>query len=178
VSFVHNPTNDPTEMTKGGARPTASWLISHLLSSGSGSDSLGAVSSSDLARALGVEDLELSYDGRDQDQDQAQVYLTKQQDALQKLTGGVKVGEMSVERYEAYVGASRLVVREMGALPGEQVLLVNGRVSAGCFLFVLCEVYLVESGLIRSWVRLSLASSVQWILGRWRVMKLGRGLSL
>jgi hypothetical protein len=62
----------------------------------------------------------------------SQIHLSSQQELIDKLTGGVKITGLNQE----YVRASRLVARELGVQPGQEVLLVNGRVSfrfAGVF---------------------------------------------
>jgi hypothetical protein len=128
ISFVHNPAGEPIETPEGNReRPSASQLISYLISSGT----LANASPLDLMLALGLGDPATADDI--QAQNQNQVPLTSQQESVDKLTGGVKIPETNL----AYVRASRLVARELGVLPEQQVLLVNGRVST-----VLCLVLL------------------------------------
>jgi hypothetical protein len=79
-----------------------------------------------------------------QAQNENQTPLMSQQEFVDKVTGGLKVNEMD----PAYVRASRLVARELGVLPGQQVLLVNGRVS----IFFVSE---VEAHIVAWAIRLS-----------------------
>jgi hypothetical protein len=62
----------------------------------------------------------------------SQMRLLSQQELMDKLTWGVKVTGLNQE----YARASGLVARELGVQPGQEVILVNGRVSfrfAGVF---------------------------------------------
>jgi UDP-glucose:glycoprotein glucosyltransferase len=52
-----------------------------------------------------------------------------QEGILQDLAGGVAIGDFSVAAYARYVKSSRLVARELQLSPGEQALIVNGRVG-------------------------------------------------
>jgi UDP-glucose:glycoprotein glucosyltransferase len=93
---------------------STSRLISHLLST----NSLSKASPTLLLQALGLETTS----------DDAQVRLTRE-DATSKLTGGVAVSNFEFESYVKYVKACRLVSRELQLTPGQQGLIVNGRVS-------------------------------------------------
>ncbi|KAF9461692.1 glycosyltransferase family 24 protein, partial [Collybia nuda] len=133
ISFIHNSANDPLETA---VQPTASWLISHLFSSGR----LLKVSAAQLLRGLEIP-VSSGTDG-------AQARLSQQHEALLELTGGVPSSEFNREEYVDYVRRSRLLAREMGISPNEPVILVNGRlvgpVGNGDFLsadFKALEVY-------------------------------------
>ncbi|GLB42376.1 putative UDP-glucose:Glycoprotein Glucosyltransferase [Lyophyllum shimeji] len=110
ISFIHNPVSDPPETTN---RPVASWLISHLIKS----HLLSKAAPEQLLWALGA----------DATGDGAQTVLS-QDEAVQPLTAGVKVADFDAGGYAEYVTSSRLVAREIGVAPGQQALLVNGRV--------------------------------------------------
>lgn len=97
-------------------RPRISWLISHLLSA----KLLSKVSPARLLHALGLE-LAVAADS-------PQVPLSGE-GVLRELTGGVALGDMDSDAYAQYVRSSRLVVRELQLAPGEQALILNGRVS-------------------------------------------------
>lgn len=47
---------------------------------------------------------------------------------MRSLTGDLKVSDFSARAYTNYVQTSRLIARELHLSPGEQVILVNGRV--------------------------------------------------
>jgi hypothetical protein len=79
----------------------------------------------ELIRALGLEVEENLVDAQAQAQAQAQAHLASRQEAIDKLTGGVKIGGLN----PGYLHASRLVARVLGVSPGQQAVLVNGRVS-------------------------------------------------
>ncbi|KAF5378749.1 hypothetical protein D9615_006978 [Tricholomella constricta] len=130
ISFIHNPVNDPTETTN---RPLASWLISHLIKS----HQLSNAAPEQLLRVLGVE----------VPSEETQTVLS-QDEMVRALIGGVKVADFDAKRYAEYVKASRLLVRDIQIAPGQQALLVNGRVvgpiEAGDFCaadFSALEVY-------------------------------------
>lgn len=112
VSFIHNPTNDPLEST---VQPTASWLISHLLST----NRLSKASATQLLRGLGMT--------ASVGADEAQAPLS-QQDELLELTGNVPTSDFNKDDYVNYVRRCRLVAREMGISSKDPVILVNGRV--------------------------------------------------
>lgn len=88
------------------------------------------MSPSDLLRALGP----WNEDTVDVDaQAQTQTHLTSHEDLISKLTGGESAE--SLESKSGYLHACRLVAKELGLLPGERALLVNGRVSfPPCYL--------------------------------------------
>ncbi|KAG5641244.1 hypothetical protein DXG03_005668 [Asterophora parasitica] len=110
ISFIHNPVDTPTEAK---SRPLASWLILHLIKS----HLLSKTTPDQLLRVLGFE----------VPTESTQTVLS-QDERVQALTGGVKVAEFDAKRYADYVTASRLLARDIQISPGQQALLVNGRV--------------------------------------------------
>ncbi|KAG6839745.1 hypothetical protein C0991_012004, partial [Blastosporella zonata] len=110
ISFIHNPVDDPTE---GPNRPLASWLIAHLIKT----NLVSKTAPEYFLRALGVVG----------PTNGAQAVLS-QDEVIRALTEGVKVVDFDPVYYAEYVKASRLVAREIGVAPGQQALLVNGRV--------------------------------------------------
>lgn len=48
---------------------------------------------------------------------------------FESLTGGVSLDRIVPEEYSDYVKQSQLLARELGLLPGQKGLVVNGRVS-------------------------------------------------
>lgn len=115
ICFIHNPTHT----TNDGAtqRAPISWSISHLLST----NTLSKASPSHLLRALGLESPVAPNDS-------PQVPMS-QEETLSELTGGVAVSDFEPESYAKYVKTSRLVTRELQLTPGQQALVVNGRVG-------------------------------------------------
>ncbi|KAJ6562664.1 glycosyltransferase family 24 protein [Mycena capillaripes] len=120
VSFVHNPGNNDRDPN---VRPPVSWLLSHLLSK----NLLSKASSARLLRALGVDAPVSPSDG-------PQIPLSKDED----LTDGVGLSGYSSEDYNRFVHSSRLVARDLQLAPGDQALVINGRIvgpiQAGDFL--------------------------------------------
>jgi UDP-glucose:glycoprotein glucosyltransferase len=116
VSFIHNPTTIDREP---GARPPASWLISHLL----GRNLLSKASPARLLKALGVADSVIQTEG-------SQIPLSDD-----GLTDGVGISGYSSDDYDKYVKSCRLVARNLQIVPGELALIVNGRVSTPTILF-------------------------------------------
>ena len=55
--------------------------------------------------------------------------LLVNKNTFESLTGGVSLDKIVPEEYSDYVKQSRLVARELGLLPGQKGLVVNGRVS-------------------------------------------------
>ncbi|KAJ6586424.1 glycosyltransferase family 24 protein [Mycena vulgaris] len=110
VSFVHNPSTldaaDPT------VRPPVSWLLSHLLAR----NLLSKASSSRLLRALGLEAPVSPSEG-------TQIPLS-----TDDLTEGVGIAGYSSDDYATFVRSSRLVARELQLVPGQQAVVINGRV--------------------------------------------------
>ncbi|KAJ7608670.1 UDP-glucose:glycoprotein glucosyltransferase-domain-containing protein [Roridomyces roridus] len=113
LSVVHNPSSvNPDSI----ARPPVSWLLSHLL----GRNLLSKASSTRLLRALGLE-----FEVPVVPSEGSQIPLTKGDD---DLTDGVGLAGYSAEDYDKFVKSSRLVARELQLAPGQQALVVNGRV--------------------------------------------------
>ncbi|KAJ7057937.1 UDP-glucose:glycoprotein glucosyltransferase-domain-containing protein [Mycena amicta] len=113
VSFIHNPSKldaDPN------VRQPVSWLISHLL----GRNLLSKASSDRLRCALGLGDVPVV-------PEDAQIPIGNYCSALD-LAGGIGVSGYSAEDYAAFVTSSRLVARELQFAPGQQGLIVNGRI--------------------------------------------------
>jgi UDP-glucose:glycoprotein glucosyltransferase len=116
VSFIHNPnTSAPT--TAADQRRT-STLVSHLLAS-------RAIEMATPAQLLTV--LGISFP-RESGGEQSQKVLS-QQATLEELMGGVSIDNVEVSTYEWYAEASRRVVQQLGLAPGQQAVLLNGRVS-------------------------------------------------
>ncbi|KAJ7513036.1 glycosyltransferase family 24 protein [Mycena galericulata] len=113
VSFVHNPTTVDADST---TRPPVSWFLSHLLAR----NLLSKTSAGRLLRALGLEEQvpAVQSDGH-------QIPLVKERE---DLTDGVGLSGYSAEEYDKFVRSSRLVVRQLQLAPGQQALVVNGRV--------------------------------------------------
>ncbi|KAF8069177.1 glycosyltransferase family 24 protein [Lyophyllum atratum] len=130
ISFIHNPPNDPTGAAR---RPVTSWWIAHLVK-----DHL--LSKASLEQLLQVLSARVTSDG-------AQAVLPHDE-LLRTMTGTDNVVDFDETRYAEYVKASRLVAREIEIAPGQQALLVNGRVvgpiEAGDFRaadFAALEIY-------------------------------------
>jgi hypothetical protein len=119
VSFIHNPTHVINGETSQQA-PT-SRLISHLLST----KTLSKASPSRLLRALGPE-TPVFPNG------DSQVPISEQE-SLSELLEGVTV---EPESYTQYVKTSRLVLRELQLTPGQQALIIDGRVGAAPLLMI------------------------------------------
>ncbi|KII87653.1 glycosyltransferase family 24 protein [Plicaturopsis crispa FD-325 SS-3] len=124
ISFIHNPVNSSATVTD---RPHMSWFLSHLISA----SLLPQTSPSHLLRALGLESIVDTHNN-------PQVVLAKDEGSLDKLTGGVGLNDIDAAEYASYEKSCRLVARELGLAPGEQALIVNGRIvgpfPAGEFL--------------------------------------------
>jgi UDP-glucose:glycoprotein glucosyltransferase len=108
MTFVHNPTT--IDAFKPQSR--ASWLVSHLLAA----NLMSKVSPAKLLTAIGF------------DSPVSQAVLSAPGD-LDELTGGVRLEDMDATAYSQYVKSSRLVAREVQVSPGQQALIINGRVS-------------------------------------------------
>ncbi|EGO03944.1 glycosyltransferase family 24 protein [Serpula lacrymans var. lacrymans S7.3] len=110
VTFVHNP-----------APSTHSHSVSSLLSQLISKDVLATISPARLKRALGLDEAG-SVSTPDES---AQVALKA--DLLREY--GVDGGEVVVaeDAYAGYVGSCKALARELRLLPGEQAILVNGR---------------------------------------------------
>ncbi|KAJ6626996.1 glycosyltransferase family 24 protein [Mycena sp. CBHHK59/15] len=109
VSFIHNPTSIVAD-TK--TQPPISWLLSHLLAK----NLLSKASPRRLLRALGLDDPISPSDG-------AQIPLSKDD-----LIDGVGISGYSPDDYAKYLKSSRLIARDLQLAPGQQALIVNGRV--------------------------------------------------
>lgn len=115
ISFVHNPSAPFTdEVTE---KPHISSLVAHLVAT----NALSKATPSRLLRALGLDSPAAPNYG-------PQTVLS-QQDTLNELTGGVASDDFSAEAYAQFTKSSRLVARELQLGPGQQALLINGRVS-------------------------------------------------
>lgn len=65
---------------------------------------------------------------------------------FEELTGGVSLDGIVSQDYSDYVKQSHLVAREMGLLPGQKALVVNGRVSRYlCLDSFFVNFYLISS---------------------------------
>lgn len=106
ISFIHNPANDPSQLKSG---LTTASLLSHLVVAGR----LSMVSSVRLLRALDLDSSTSDYS--------TQTLLNK--DALEDVLEG-KIEGIDYGMYQR----NRLVLRELNVAPGEQVLIINGRV--------------------------------------------------
>lgn len=54
--------------------------------------------------------------------------MISEQATINDLTGGVLLKDVSREVYDKYLTSSHLLAQEIGIEPGEQALVVNGRV--------------------------------------------------
>ena len=112
LTFVHNPS--------GGSKPTAerttsSNLIAHLVTNGHMSES--GVTPGRLGKALGLNivSAEESISG------QSQVLFEDSHHIFPS-------GKADDQTYKEYVQASKLLARELGFAPGEEGLVMNGRI--------------------------------------------------
>lgn len=111
VSFVHNPT------PKNGDKPsTRSLLISKLIQKAS----LSTVSPDQLLRALGFAPVNFGHDG-------PQTVLSQEQ-TLRQLTGGAAFTDFDREVHADYVRACNSLIQELHLSPGDNGIVVNGRV--------------------------------------------------
>lgn len=108
LTFVHNPASVPSS-----DRSSASWLLSHLVAS----DRLSKVTPGQLLRVL---DNDVTISG-----DAAQAPLSQVKELV-----GVDAAEFDATAYAAYVKAGLLISRKVNLQPGQQGLVVNGRVSS------------------------------------------------
>ncbi|KAF7307809.1 hypothetical protein MKEN_01141000 [Mycena kentingensis (nom. inval.)] len=117
ISFVHNPAQlraDPD------VRPPVSWLLSHLI----GRNLLSKASSPRLLHALG---LDVSQDLPIVPHDGPQIPIGKDGSEMD-LTEGVGLSAFSATEYAGFVKSSRLVAKDLHFAPGQQGLVVNGRI--------------------------------------------------
>jgi len=98
-------------------QPTVSSLLSHLHTQGL----FASMSPSELLIAVGLASPPLT-------EDESQTVLT-QESLIERLKKGDGSKEDSKKAYRDYVLSSSLVAREIGLRPGQQALVVNGRVS-------------------------------------------------
>lgn len=167
MSFIHNPSSN-FKGPESTPRAPASWLLSHLHIRGSLSKATPAI----LLSALG---LDSNIDGYVPPVSEGSQIPLGKTDAYEALTEGVHLDHLKLEEYVDYVKAGRLVARELGLVPGQSALVVNGRVSVPwlflCFL-------LISSLKTRLLVRLRQVTSVLRILKRWKTMNTKSGLNL
>lgn len=119
ISFIHNPSKR-INLEKG-ARSPASWLISHLHMK----ELMQHTSTVDFALALGIQLENITTVTNNGEQ----IPMTGDE-AFAKITGGTMLDDFAPEEYIDYVGASRLMVRDLQLSPGQSALVVNGRVSS------------------------------------------------
>ena len=100
-------------------QPTVSSILSHLHTRGL----FAGTSPSDLLTAVGLASPSLA-------ENEPQTVLT-QESLIEKLTEDDGSNADSKRMYRDYVLSSRLAAREIGLRPGQQALIVNGRVSPG-----------------------------------------------
>ena len=114
MSFVHNPAPNSSIAVK---RDKPSFILGRLISQGS----LSRVSSSRLLDALGLGEAPVPVEGD-------QVVITSPETFEDILDEPLSDGTEE-DLYEKYVRSSRLFARELKLSPGQQVLVVNGRVG-------------------------------------------------
>ena len=113
---MHNSANiDDVDVVQ----PTVSNLLSHLHTRGL----FTGTSPSELLAAVGLVQPSLEENG-------SQTVFT-QESLIEKLTKDDGSNGDNKKMYRDYVLSSRLVAREIGLRPGQQALIVNGRVSPG-----------------------------------------------
>lgn len=113
IAFLHNPANiDDVDVVQ----PTVSSLLSHLHTKGL----FASTSSSELLTAVGL--------APPMTENESQTVLTRES-LIEKLTKVDGSKEDSKKMYRDYVISSCLVAHEIGLHPGQQALIVNGRVS-------------------------------------------------
>nr|GAT58270.1 predicted protein [Mycena chlorophos] len=110
LTFIHNPTKLEADS---GDRPHASWLLAHLV----GKNLMSKASSWALRCALG---------GTPHTPEDWQDPLGLP--CAQELTGGIGISEYSAADYAAFVRSGRLLARELQFAPGENGLVINGRI--------------------------------------------------
>lgn len=111
---MHNPADiDDIDIVQ----PTVSSLLSHLHTQGQ----FAGTSSSEFLAAVGLAPPPLG-------QNELQSVLTRES-LIEKLTKRNGSKEDGKKAYRDYVSSSLLVAHEIGLLPGQQALIINGRVS-------------------------------------------------
>jgi hypothetical protein len=111
ISFIHNPQNASS------GSPSESQRVSYLISQLLNGHNLVSMSPAKVLGALGL-------DVAVPTGDRLQVDLPH--DGL--LAEQISMGDFDTEVYTRFVTSSRLVARELHIAPGEQTLIVNGRV--------------------------------------------------
>lgn len=113
IAFLHNPANtDDLD----NVQPAVSSLLSRLHTQGS----LSSVSPSELLTAVGLEPPPPT-------ENESQTVLS-QESVVDKLTKGNGSKEDDRKGYRYYVTSSSLIAGEIGLRPGQQALIVNGRI--------------------------------------------------
>lgn len=111
---MHNPSNiDNVDVEQ----PTVSSLLSHLHTQGL----FSSTSPSELLTAVGL--------APPPTENVSQTVLTRES-MIERLTKANGSKEGSEAGYRDYILSSSLVAREIGLRPGQQALIVNGRVSS------------------------------------------------
>ncbi|PCH34985.1 glycosyltransferase family 24 protein [Wolfiporia cocos MD-104 SS10] len=111
ISFIHNPSEAP--ITRSQTRPQVSSLVAQLISKGL----LHRASPSRLLRLLGFGDVAAPK--------QSPQTVISAEDSLDDILSGTVLTDAE---YDEFVTASRLIAREVGLAPGDQAVVVNGRV--------------------------------------------------
>ena len=116
LTFIHNPSSNLHEPHR-----RVSPIFSHLIAHGL----LSKISLKEFELLL-VPEQDQTYDSPS-----GQVILSENSKVYQLLqdVGLAMDGLSDSEAYKRYCHRSRLIARELGISPGEQVLVVNGRVS-------------------------------------------------
>lgn len=130
LSFLHNPDTSKGEIDKPNSR--ISHLISHLIAK----DLLSRVPPSAFITFLDRQ-LEAVLDRS------TQTVLSSESLIIQLLRESdiVADNKFDAESYKRFCLASHLIARELSVQPGEQVLLVNGRV---CHLLAMCSAFNIQ----------------------------------
>ncbi|KAF8155695.1 UDP-glucose:glycoprotein glucosyltransferase-domain-containing protein [Crassisporium funariophilum] len=118
LSFIHNPTSPSSYTSDKSPRSLTSWLFFHVHVRQHFHFGSPPTNPATLLAALGVETPVVAGD-----EGSTQTPLT-QAEALAASIGD----DVKPEKYADFVKASRLVARELGILPGQSALLVNGRI--------------------------------------------------
>jgi UDP-glucose:glycoprotein glucosyltransferase len=110
---VHNPAQIPDSTSE---IPVVSFLISYLHTEGL----FSKATPTRILQALGLFSSVPFAEG-------SQTVISEQA-TINDLTGGVLLKDISKEAYTKYLTSTHLLAREIGLRPGEQALVVNGRV--------------------------------------------------
>jgi hypothetical protein len=111
ASFLHVPSEDRQDQ-----KPFASTLLSHIAST----TSKRSITPNRLLTALGFA---IPADA------QARQEVLDQSSALQALLDGASLEKADTRQYGEYVRFAKSVLRRVGASPGDNILIINGRVS-------------------------------------------------